>query len=568
KGPLGISETVSLLRDVARALAYAHSEGIVHRDIKPDNVLVSAGSATVTDFGIAKAINAARASEGATGSTLTQAGMSIGTPAYMSPEQPMGEAVDHRTDIYSFGVMAWELLSGRPPFHAESSARLVALHLSEEPPDIAEVRPDCPAPLARLVMQCMAKSAEDRPQAAAELTRALEAVTVTGTAADEARPRLSKALAVWGIVLAAVTFVAWAATIAIGLPNWVLPGAVGVMLLGAPVLLLTAFVQRPVEYPSGALPSSSGPAASRPAGTLATAALRARPHLSWRRAWLGGAIALGAFTTVVAAYMIMRAVGIGPVGTLHARGEFGERETLIVADFRGPADDAELGATVAEALRTDLGQSSMLTVLPRSELQELLSLMKRPDEKVIHFDLARELATREGYKAVLDGQVIKLGQGYVLSARLVSATTGEELATFRREARSEEAPLPELSRLSRSIRERTGESLRTIRATRALERVTTSSMPALRKYVEGYCVYIDEGNPGRAVELLEEAVALDTAFAMAWRALAIAMASAGGVPLERRFEVVSTAYRHRDRLTLQERLMTEGVYFVYGPEPD
>src|SRR5690606_8520503 len=156
KGPLGISETVSLLRDVARALAYAHSEGIVHRDIKPDNVLVSAGSATVTDFGIAKAINAARASESVTGSTLTQVGMSIGTPAYMSPEQAMGEAVDHRTDIYSFGVMAWELLSGQPPFHAESSARLVALHLSEEPPDIAEVRPDCPAPLARLVMQCMA----------------------------------------------------------------------------------------------------------------------------------------------------------------------------------------------------------------------------------------------------------------------------------------------------------------------------------------------------------------------------------------------------------------------------
>src|SRR5690606_39496498 len=132
-----------------------------------------------------------------------------------------------------------------------------------EPPDIAEVRPDCPAPLARLVMQCMAKSAEDRPQAAAELTRALEAVTVTGTAADEARPRLSKALAVWGIVLAAVTFVAWAATIAIGLPNWVLPGAGGVMLLGAPLFRLMSFVYCPFYLLALALPTRCWTAAPR-----------------------------------------------------------------------------------------------------------------------------------------------------------------------------------------------------------------------------------------------------------------------------------------------------------------
>jgi TolB-like protein len=356
--------------------------------------------------------------------------MSIGTPAYMSPEQVLGETVDHRTDIYSFGVMAWELLAGHAPFRADDSARLVALHLSAEPRDIAEVRPDCPSPLARLVMQCLAKSVEDRPQAASELVRMLDSVTLERVTAvqdsrrEETRP--GRALALWSLATAGVSFVAWAATAALGLPDWVLPGAVGIMLLGAPVLLLTAYVQRPLGRPPGAEPPGSGSAASRPSGTLATAALKARPHLTWQRVWRGGAAALGAFTLVVLGYMIMRALGIGPVGTLQARGEFGARETLIVADFRGPVEDSELGPTVAEALRTDLGQSNMLTVLTRTALNELLVLMKRPDEKDIHFDLAREIATREGAKAVLDGQVMRVGQGYVLSARLVSAMDGAE----------------------------------------------------------------------------------------------------------------------------------------------
>jgi len=114
--PLTAAESVSILRDVARALAYAHSEGIVHRDIKPENVLLSHGTAVVTDFGIAKALTASRSQDGGSSATLTQAGGSIGTPAYMAPEQATGDVVDYRADIYSWGVMAYELLSGAHPF--------------------------------------------------------------------------------------------------------------------------------------------------------------------------------------------------------------------------------------------------------------------------------------------------------------------------------------------------------------------------------------------------------------------------------------------------------------------
>src|SRR5687768_10701484 len=119
RGPLGISEVTGILRDVARALEFAHSRGIVHRDIKPDNVLLAGSSATVTDFGIAKAITASRTNGG--GTTLTVAGTTLGTPAYMPPEQAAGDPdLDHRSDIYSFGVMAYELLTGQPPFSGMS----------------------------------------------------------------------------------------------------------------------------------------------------------------------------------------------------------------------------------------------------------------------------------------------------------------------------------------------------------------------------------------------------------------------------------------------------------------
>ena len=137
RAPMGIGEIVSVLRDVARALAFAHTHGVVHRDIKPDNVLLSQGSATVTDFGIAKALTVARTGAGA--ATLTMAGTSIGTPAYMAPEQAVGDPnIDHRSDIYAFGVMGYELLAGTPPFKASSPAKMLGAHLGCGGPAVEE----------------------------------------------------------------------------------------------------------------------------------------------------------------------------------------------------------------------------------------------------------------------------------------------------------------------------------------------------------------------------------------------------------------------------------------------
>src|SRR5262249_15234097 len=152
-----------------------HSQGVVHRDIKPDNVLLSGGSAVVTDFGVAKAVSAARERSTPSGGTLTMLGTSLGTPAYMAPEQTAGDpSTDHRADIYSFGAMAFELLTGAPPFAGRAPAAMLVAQMTEVPPPVSNGRTDVPAPLADLVRACLEKDPSARPQTATALTEALD----------------------------------------------------------------------------------------------------------------------------------------------------------------------------------------------------------------------------------------------------------------------------------------------------------------------------------------------------------------------------------------------------------
>ena len=188
QGPPSRADAISILRDVARALGYAHERGIVHRDIKPDNVLLAGGAALVTDFGIAKAITAARAEAGS--STLTSVGTTLGTPAYMAPEQVTGDpATDVRADIYSFGCLAFELLSGEPPFGRRPSHQMLAAHLAERPPELLAHCADCQPALASLVMRCLEKDPMRRPQSAREILQVLDTVvSQSGEAPTGLRP--------------------------------------------------------------------------------------------------------------------------------------------------------------------------------------------------------------------------------------------------------------------------------------------------------------------------------------------------------------------------------------------
>ena len=192
EGALSIPNAVAVLRDIARALAFAHSRGIVHRDIKPDNVLLAGGAAIVADFGVAKALATARASERHPHGSLTGAGMSLGTPAYMSPEQVAGDSgMDHRADFYAFGATAFEMLTGQPLFANRSVAEQMSAHLVERPAPVSSLRREVPAALEALVARCLEKEPARRPQSATEILALLDdPAVVSGQVASSSTPSL------------------------------------------------------------------------------------------------------------------------------------------------------------------------------------------------------------------------------------------------------------------------------------------------------------------------------------------------------------------------------------------
>ncbi len=569
-GALPISEAAGLLRDVAKALAYAHERGIVHRDIKPDNVMVSGGAAVVTDFGIAKALSEAKTAQPS--ATLTQMGTSLGTPAYMAPEQAAADpSANHRADIYAFGCMAYEVLAGRPPFHGRSPAKLLAAQMGETPAPLSQLRPDTPPALASLVMRCLEKEADDRPQRAADLVRMLESVTTSEQ--NDAMPAillggrkmLGKALVVYVVAFVAVAIIAKAAIVAIGLPDWVLPGALITMGLGLPVILFTGYVHYVTHRAATQTPAYSSDGRRAP-GTMAHLAIKASPHLNWRRTTRGGVYALATFVLLIAGFMGLRAMGIGPAGSLFAAGTLNAQDKLLVADFRVSGADTSLSRVVTEAVRTGLGESEVLSILAPTDIASALQRMQRPVTSAVDLALGREIAQREGAKAVVTGDVTPLGAGYVVTMRLVSADSGAELASFHETADSPTELLPTLDKLMRSLRGKAGESLKKVHASAPLENVTTASLDALRKYVEGARLS-DAGDATAAIPLLREAIALDTSFAMAHRKLAVAYRN-GGFPAPLADTAMLRAYVYRERLPERERGTLMGDYYTQGPGRD
>jgi len=541
-GKLPVHDVLNILRDVTRALAYAHEHGVVHRDIKPDNVLLSGGTAVVTDFGIAKAIAAASNESAADASTsaLTQLGTSVGTPAYISPEQAAGDPnIDHRSDIYSLGCMAYELLTGSPPFAGRSPQRTLVAHLTEKPAPISDARTDVSSALAELVMRCLEKDPAARPQSAAEIETALNAVA-TGAFVSAAPGFLGRPISTRvGIGLYAAAFVvvallAKAAGVVFGLPDWVFGGAVGLMALGLPAVAL--------------------------------AALGTTRHVTWSRTGRWGAIMIGGFATAVVAIMVLRLFGVGPAASLLAAGRLHGSERLLVVDFNA-GKDSSLSHVVTEAVRTNLGQSKVVSIVPPTAIAAALQRMQRPTDTPVDAALAREIALRENVKAIVAGDVTQIGTSYVVSIRLVSADSGSELAAYRASVADATQLLGAIDKLTRKLRGRIGESLKAVHDAPALDEVTTSSLDALRKYAEAVRASDLQGDYVKTAQLLREAVAKDSNFAMAYRKLGVTL---NNLQLARPQidSALTRAYQLRDRLPEKERYLTIASYYMTGPGMD
>ena len=297
EGELPIAETVRILREVVDALAYAHRNGVVHRDIKPDNILLSEGHAVVTDFGVAKAVSASSGGE-----SLTSLGVALGTPTYMAPEQAAADPhVDHRADIYAVGALAYEMLAGRPPFLAPTPQAMLAAQITQTPEPVVQQRRSVPPTLNAVVMRCLEKRPADRWQSAAELVPQLDAMSTpssgtmpvspplivsTGTEKAIRRGHPARVAAMFVVVSLFVLLGVWGLVQRLGLPAWVFSGAILLLVLGLPIMLLTGVYER------------------RRAVARTNGDTRAAPGqwLTWRRALMGGALAFGGLAAIAAIY--------------------------------------------------------------------------------------------------------------------------------------------------------------------------------------------------------------------------------------------------------------------------
>jgi eukaryotic-like serine/threonine-protein kinase len=390
----------------------------------------------------------------------------------------------------------------------------------------------------------------------------------------------------------------------LALPDWFFPGAIVLLLVGLPIIVATALVQSaPVsqvdpdaagvakaEAGSGTRPESSGDPASvaaaessreadphnasaagvPPQGSRRRGAARApvaladvigvaREWLTWHRTLAGGVLAFVLLIFTVTGYSAMRALGIGPVGSLVAAGVIDARDRILIADFQSQTGDTLLAGVVTEAFRVDFAQSPVVTVVEPAFVRDVLRRMERDPAMRLDDVLAREVALRDGIKAVVTGEIAAAGSGYVISARLVATESQQVLAAFRETAPGEAAIIPAIDRLSNRLRERIGESLRTIRGNAPLEQVTTASLDALRKYTQALHASQVVGDHVSAIALFEDAIALDPQFAMAHRGLAILLGNRGLQPA-RRTEASTRAYQLRDRLTERERHLTISSY--------
>jgi eukaryotic-like serine/threonine-protein kinase len=388
--------------------------------------------------------------------------------------------------------------------------------------------------------------------------------TIRHLAREAHRRSLWQVLAVYLVASAAVYEVVVNLVEGLGLPHWVAPSAVILLLLGLPMVLATACIHEEAAAPPASQPAASGSDQHARAAAPGDSIRPPRRTVTWRRTTTAIVLGFAGLGLVTSGFMGMRALGIGPAGTLIARGELAPLTRILVADFAAPPPDSLVADAVAAALRIDLTQSPVLQVVDPGEIRLALRRMGRAPADRLDEAAALELALREGIPVVLGGDVTPVGSGYQIAIRLLTPDSGRVLFSGRETAHDDAGVLPAVDRLSDRLRERAGESLRTIRASPPLARVTTPSMEALQLYSAALRANraSTPAESRRAIRLLEEAIRADSLFAMAWRALGINLSNAG-LDRPRQLAAFTRAVQLEDRLTEEERYMARAAYYTY-----
>ena len=500
---LTTKDRLALFLAICRAVQHAHQKGAIHRDLKPSNVLVTEQDGTpvpkVIDFGIAKATDKWAVEN----TLLTEFGQIVGTPEYASPEQAdtMTGAIDELSDVYSLGVMLYELMIGAVPFE---TATLRGAGLAEM---LRIIREEEAPPLPRKLTSMGARASDIAARRQTDLASLRRLVdgdlnAITMKALEKVRERRY-----------------------------------------ASVSDLAADIQRYLE---------DRPVLASPPGPIYLTRKLLRRH---RMAVLG--------TTAGAAFLLLSGVTVWSLARASAaRPKLTAKDTIVLADFDNKTGDPVFEDTLRQGMSVELQQSPYLALIADRTVQQTLTLMGQPKDARLTPEIAQQVCERTGSAAVLDGSIARVGSQYVLGLRAKDCNTGIILDQQQVVATRREEVLNALSEMSRKFRTRAGESLATVeKHSMPLSEATTPSFEAFKAYSTATKLSLSSGNWGRgSIPLLLRAIEIDPNFAMAYAKLGLGYGGNGGNDRALSAEYATKAWLLRDRVTDRERFFIDFVY--------